>query len=55
MVPDKLENCAQCCFNKFDCRFVIYKFIEIVLLVSFTLSHFKKSSPTLVQVLQPLS
>ena len=25
------------------------------ILVSFTLSHFKKSNPTLVQVLQPLS
>jgi len=29
MAPDQLENRAQCCFNKFDCRLFISKFIEI--------------------------
>jgi len=29
--------------------------LRFILLVSFTLSHLKKSSPILVQVLQPLS
>ena len=46
---DKLENVAQCCFNKFDCRLFTSKFSQS------TLNHFKKSSPTLLQVLQLLS
>jgi len=57
MAPDKLENGAQCCFSKFDWRLFISKiFVKAVwiLLVSFILSHFHKSSQTLLQVFQPL-
>jgi len=56
MAPGKLENGAQSCFSKFDCRFCVPKlFVKAVciLLVSFTLSHFYKSTLTLRQVLQP--
>jgi len=43
MTPDKLENCAQCCFNKFDCRLFISKFIEIAFYLSLSLSVISKS------------
>jgi len=43
MAPDKLENCAQCCFNKFDCRLFICKFIEIAFCLSLSLSVISKS------------
>ena len=43
MAPDKLENCAQCCFNKFDCRLFIPKFIEIAFYLSLSLSVISKS------------
>jgi len=50
--PLKLENGTQCCFNQFDCRLFITKFSQFcILLVSFTLGHFKESSPTFLQVL----
>jgi len=47
MASDKLENDAQCCFNKFDCSSFISKFshFNLYLLVSFTLTHFKRSIP----------
>jgi len=38
MAPDKLENGAQCCFNKFDCRLFISKFVEIAFYLSLSLS-----------------
>ena len=44
MAPDKLENCAQCCFSKFDCKLFISSFSLCILLASFGLSHFSKSS-----------
>ena len=43
MVPNKLENCAQCCFNKFDCRLFLSKFIEIAFYLSLSLSVISKS------------
>jgi len=44
------------CVSKFDCRSFISKiFVKevCILLASFTLSHFHKSNPTLLQVFQP--
>jgi len=55
MAPDKLENGPQCCFSMFDCMYFISNFLIYISFVSFTLSHFTKSSPNLLQVLQPLS
>jgi len=55
--PDKLENGAQCCFSKFDWRsFYLIFFVKAVciLLVSFTLNHFHKSSLIFPQLFQPL-
>ena len=52
MAPYKLQNGVQCCLNNFECRLFISKlFVKVVwiLLVSFALSHFHKSSPTLLQ------
>ena len=43
MAPDKLENSSQCCFNKFDCRLFISKFIEIAFFLSLSLSVISKS------------
>jgi len=43
MAPVKLENCAQCCFKKFDCRLFISKFIEIGFYLSLSLSVISKS------------
>jgi len=43
MAPDKLEDCAQCCVNKFDCRLFISKFIEIAFYLSLSLSVMSKS------------
>ena len=43
MVLDKLENCAESCFNKFDCRLFISKFVEIALYISLSLSVISKS------------
>jgi len=43
MAPDKVENCAQCYFNKFHCRLFIYKFIEIAFYLSLSLSVISKS------------
>jgi len=37
MAPDKLENCTQCCFNRFDYRLIIYKFSQFAVYLS--LSH----------------
>ena len=57
MVPDKLENGTYCCFSKLDCRLFISKSFAkavCILLVSFTISHFHKSSQTLLHVFQPL-
>jgi len=56
MAHDKFENGAQCCFTKFDWRLFISMFCVKavwIILVYFTLSHFNKSTPTLLQVLQP--
>jgi len=53
----KGDNGAQCCFSMFVGRLYISKFFVKavgILLVSFTLSHFHKFSPTLLQVFQPL-
>jgi len=52
-----LENGAQCCLSKFDCRlFIPMLFVKAVCIayLSLSLSHFNKSTPTLQQVLQPL-
>jgi len=38
MAPSKLENGAQCCFNKFDCRLFISKFSHFEFYLSFSLS-----------------
>jgi len=38
MAPDKLENGAQCCFNKFDCRLFISKFTQFAFYLSLSLS-----------------
>ena len=43
MAPNKLENCAQCCFNKFDCSLFISNFIEIGFYLSPSLSVISKS------------
>jgi len=43
MAPDKLENCVQCCFNKFDCRLFASKFIEIAFYLFLSLSVISKS------------
>jgi len=43
MAPDKLENCAQCCFNKFDCRLFISTFIEIAFYLSLSISVISKN------------
>jgi len=43
MATDKLENCAQCCFNKFDCRLFISKFSEIAFYLSLSLSVISKN------------
>ena len=43
MAPDKLENYAQYCFNKFDRRLFISKFIEIAFYLSLSLSVISKS------------
>jgi len=50
----KLKNGAQCFCNKFDCRLFISKFSQFAFYLPLTLSHFKKLSPTLLQVLQAL-
>ena len=59
MVPHDLQigtrwakNGAQCCFSNFDSRFFRCKFFVkalSMLLPSFTLSHFHKSSPNLLE------
>jgi len=43
MAPDKLENGAQRCFNKFDCRLFISKFSQFAFYLSFSLSVISKS------------
>jgi len=43
MAPDKLEKCAQCCFDKFDCRLFISKFIKIAFYLSLSHSVISKS------------
>jgi len=43
MATDKLENCAQYCFNKFDCWLFISKFIEIGFYLSLSPSVISKS------------
>ena len=37
MVPDKLENGVQCCFNKFDCRLFVSKFSPFAFYLSLSL------------------
>jgi len=54
MVPDKLENGAQCVVAALIPGFLYLSVSVCILLVSFTLSRFNKSSPTLLQVLQPM-
>jgi len=52
MVPNKLKNSSHCCFRNFEPKLVTSKFfVEAVsiLLLSFILSHFHKTSPTLLQ------
>ena len=51
MVPRELKNGAQCCFTNFESRvFRSTFFVKTVsiLLLSFTLNHFHKSSSTLL-------
>jgi len=56
MAPDQLEIVPNVVLTRFDCRLFISKFIVIAFYLSHSLfSHFKKSSPTMMQVLQPLS
>jgi len=43
MAPDKLDNGARCCFNKFDCRLFISKFFQFALYLSLSLSVISKS------------
>jgi len=43
MALDKLENGAQCCFNKFGCRLFIYKFFQFSFYLSLSLSVISKS------------
>jgi len=43
MVPDKLENGTQCCFNKFDCRLFISKFAQFAFYLSLSHSVISKS------------
>jgi len=43
MVSDKLENVAQCCFNKFDCRLFISKFSEFAFYFCLSLSVISES------------
>jgi len=43
MAPDKLENGAQYCFNKFHCRLFICKFSRFVFYLSLSLSVISKS------------
>ena len=38
VAPDKLENSAQCCFNKFDWRLFISKFSKFALYLPLSLS-----------------
>jgi len=55
MVPDQIENGAQYCFSKFNWSLFISNFFVkavCILFVSFTLSYFHKSGPTLLQVFQ---
>jgi len=49
MVPNKLENGAQCCFNKSDCRLFVSKFLSLhFTCLLFTLS-FQKVLPSISQ------
>jgi len=43
MTLDKLENGAQCCFNKFDCRLFISQFSQFAFYLSLSLSVISKS------------
>ena len=43
MAYDKLENGAQCCFNKFDCKLFISKFSQFTFYLSFSLSVVSKN------------
>jgi len=45
MVPDKLENGAQCCFSKFNCRLFISKFSQFAFYLSLSLSVISKIYP----------
>jgi len=54
MLPNKWQNGAQCCFSMFDCRLFMFNFFVktvCILLVSFGLIHFHKSSPTLLHAI----
>jgi len=48
MVPNVVLTCLVA-------GYLYLSFLVCILLVSFTLSHFKRFSPTLLQGLQPLS
>jgi len=43
MAPDKLENGAQCCFNKFDCRLFASKFSQFAFYLCISLSVVSES------------
>jgi len=43
IVPDKLENGAQCCFNKFDYMLFISKFSQLGFYLSLSFSVVSKS------------
>jgi len=42
MAPDKLENCAQCCFKKFDCKCFYLSFLSLHFTCPFHSQSFKK-------------
>jgi len=43
MAPDELENGAQCCCNRFDCRLFVYQFSQFAFYLSLSLSVVSKS------------
>jgi len=55
MAPDKLENGAQNCLSKLIAGYLCLSFLVCILLDTVTLSHFSKSTPIYLQVVQPLS
>jgi len=55
MAPDKLENGAQCCFISLIAGYLYLSLLNLHFTCLLHSNRFTKSSPTLLQVLQPLS